>query len=197
MKGQFLQWPLSRRALTALVALVALGGCASVAPPAAPTPTAPDPLVRSYAGRLAVQVEGDAARSFSAGFDLQGTDARGQLALISPIGTQVGRAVWEPGTVLWQSADGERRFDSLDTLAEEMLGEAVPLAALFDWMAGRPWGARPSRPLMPEEGAIASAPGFRQLGWTVQTGHASDGLIVAQRRLPAPTLTVRIKLDTP
>ncbi|WP_310463094.1 lipoprotein insertase outer membrane protein LolB [Sphaerotilus sp.] len=169
-----------------------LAGCAMVVIP--PT-AAPDPLARSYAGRLAVKVEGDDARSFSAGFDLQGTDVRGQLALISPIGTQVGRAVWQPGSVLWQSADGDRRFDTLDALAEEMLGEAVPLAALFDWMAGRPWHALPSRPLSVADGGTET--GFRQLGWNVQTGRVADGVIVAQRRLPAPTLTVRIKLDTP
>jgi outer membrane lipoprotein LolB len=184
---------MKRRALLLLAAASAtLAGCATVTPPTA----APDPLARSYAGRLAVKVEGDDARSFSAGFDLQGTDVRGQLALISPIGTQVGRAVWQPGSVLWQSADGDRRFDSLDALAEEMLGEAVPLAALFDWMAGRPWGVLPSRPLTAGDG-VGTEAGFRQLGWNVQTGRVADGVIVAQRRLPAPTLTVRIKLDTP
>jgi len=178
-----------RPLLAAALALATLTGCATVTPPAA----APDPLARSYAGRLAVKVEGDDARSFSAGFDLQGSDARGQLALISPIGTQVGRAVWQPGSVLWQSADGERRFDNLDALAEDLLGEAVPLAALFDWMAGRPWPAQPSRPLSEVDGGT----GFRQLGWSVQTGRLDNGVIVAQRQQPAPTLTVRIKLDTP
>ncbi len=179
--------------LAASLALIALAGCATVTPPAA---VVPDPLARSHAGRLAVKVDGDEARSFTAGFDLQGTDVRGQLALISPIGTQVGRAVWQPGSVLWQSADGDRRFDNLDALAEEMLGEAVPLAALFDWMAGRPWSALPSRPLTAADG-VGAETGFRQLGWSVQTGRVADGVIVAQRRLPAPTLTVRIKLDTP
>lgn len=177
---------------TGLAAVVALAGCAAVAPPSA----APDPLARSYAGRLAVRVEGDDARSFTAGFDLQGTDTRGQLALLSPIGTQVGRAVWQPGSVRWQSADGDRQFDNLDALAEELLGEVVPLAALFDWMAGRPWAGLPSRPLSTAEGDSAQT-GFRQLGWDVQTGRVADGVIVAQRRLPAPTLTVRIKLDPP
>lgn len=85
-----------RPLLAAVLVLATLAGCATVTPPAA----APDPLARSYAGRLAVKVEGDDARSFSAGFDLQGSDVRGQLALISPIGTQVGRAVWQPGSVL-------------------------------------------------------------------------------------------------
>jgi outer membrane lipoprotein LolB len=178
-----------RPLLAAALALATLAGCATVTPPT----TAPDPLARSYAGRLAVKVDGDDARSFSAGFDLQGSDVRGQLALISPIGTQVGRAVWQPGSVRWQSADGERRFDTLEALAEDLLGEAVPLAALFDWMSGRPWPAQPSRPLSEVDGET----GFRQLGWNVQTGRIDSGVIVAQRRLPAPTLTVRIKLDTP
>jgi len=141
------------------------------------------------------EVEGDEARSFTAGFDLQGTDQRGQLALVSPIGTQVGRAVWQPGSVLWQSADGERRFESLDELSQELLGDVVPLGALFDWIAGRPWHEQPSRPLT--DTTDGSATGFRQLGWNVQTGRAAEGVIVAQRRLPAPTVTVRIKLDTP
>ena len=180
------------RCCIGLAVVAVLTGCATSVPPSAVA----DPLARNYAGRLAVRVEGDDARSFTAGFDLQGTDTRGQLALISPIGTQVGRAVWQPGRVRWQSADGERQFDNLDALAEEMLGEAVPLAALFDWMAGRPWAGLPSRPLSTAEGESAQT-GFRQLGWDVQTGRVADGVIVAQRRLPAPTLTVRIKLDPP
>lgn len=176
---------------TLALALGTLSGCATVQPPMAAT----DPLARSYAGRMAVKVEGDEARSFTAGFDLQGTDQRGQLALVSPIGTQVGRAVWQPGSVLWQAADGERRFESLDELSQELLGDVVPLGALFDWIAGRPWQEQPSRPLT--DTTDGSATGFRQLGWNVQTGRAAEGVIVAQRRLPAPTVTVRIKLDTP
>jgi outer membrane lipoprotein LolB len=178
--------------LAAWVTLSGLSGCATTT--TAPA-TALDPLARHHVGRLAVKVEGDEARSFSAGFELQGTDQRGQLALISPLGTQVGRAVWQPGAVQWQTADGERRFDTLDDLSQALLGETVPLAALFDWIAGRPWSSHYSRPL-----ADATTPeetGFRQLGWSVQTGRLADGLIVAQRRLPAPTVTVRIKLDTP
>lgn len=184
---------MKRRTLlsVATLALGTLSGCATVQPPMAAT----DPLARSYAGRMAVKVEGDEARSFTAGFDLQGTDQRGQLALVSPIGTQVGRAVWQPGLVLWQAADGERRFESLDELSQELLGDVVPLGALFDWIAGRPWHEQPSRPLT--DTTDGSATGFRQLGWNVQTGRAAEGVIVAQRRLPAPTVTVRIKLDTP
>jgi outer membrane lipoprotein LolB len=173
--------------LTTAFTLATLSGCATVTPPT----VAPDPLARSYVGRMAVKVEGDESRSFTAGFDLQGTDQRGQLALISPIGTQVGRAVWQPGHVVWQSADGDRRFETLDALSQALLGDVLPLGALFDWMAGRPWSGEVSRPLADTAG------GFRQLGWDVQTGRVTEGVIVAQRRLPIPTVTVRIKLDAP
>ena len=175
-----------RDLLTTALALATLSGCATVEPPLA----APDLMARRYAGRMAVKVEGDEARSFSAGFDLEGTDQRGWLALVSPLGTQVGRAVWQPGRVVWQSADGDRRFETLDALSRELLGDVLPLGAMLDWMAGRPWSGESSRPL-------TDATGFRQLGWDVQTGRVREGVIVAQRRLPIPMVTVRIKLDAP
>jgi outer membrane lipoprotein LolB len=177
-----------RDLLTMAFVLAALSGCATVPPPMA----APDLMARRYAGRMAVKVEGDEARSFTAGFDLEGTDQRGWLALVSPLGTQVGRAVWQPGSVVWQSADGDRRFETLDALSQELLGDVLPLGALLDWMAGRPWSGESSRPL-----TDTTASGFRQLGWDVQTGRVREGLIVAQRRLPVPMVTVRIKLDAP
>ena len=180
-----------RRALLTLAALsAALAGCASVP---APSPASGDPLAQSYTGRLAVKVEGDAARSFSSGFDLQGTDRAGALSLVSPLGTQIGRAVWQPGDVRLQTGDGERQFDSLDDLARSTLGDNVPIGALFDWLAGRPWGYATSTPL-----PVAGDAGFQQLGWTVRTGRLlTDGLLMAERQDPAPAVTVRIKLDTP
>lgn len=181
---------LGRLAGAAALALLA-AGCAT-APPE--PPVAADPAARQIAGRMAVRVEGDAQRSFSAAFDLQGTSRRGQLAIISPVGTQVGRAVWSPGHAVLQTADGDRRFDDLDDLARETFGESLPIAALFDWLAGRPWSDLPSRPLTEAESAEGA--GFRQLGWVVRTHRLDDdGLIVAERRLPEPRVTVRIRLD--
>lgn len=179
--------------LAPLVVLTAvLAGCASVPAPS-PAPGPADPLAQSYTGRLAVRVEGDAARSFSSGFDLQGTDRAGRLSLTSPLGTQVGQAVWQPGDVRLQTGDGERQFDSLDDLARSTLGDDVPIGALFDWLAGRPWAYAPSTPL-----PVAGDAGFQQLGWTVRTGRLlADGLLVAERPAPSPAVTVRIKLDTP
>ena len=47
---------------------------------------------------------------------------------------------------------------TLEDLSREALGEALPLAAWPDWLAGRPWGGAPHR---------ATEGGFEQLGWQV------------------------------
>ncbi|MFM2348367.1 MAG: hypothetical protein RL654_3120 [Pseudomonadota bacterium] len=165
-----------------------LGGCATTQPPA----SLPGDAGRGRVGRLAVQVAGDSARSFSASFELEGSAAQGQLTLFSPIGLPLGRAQWRPGEAQLDSGAQTQRFGHLDTMMEALVGEALPLAALFDWLEGRPWPDEASHPL-----AEADGPGFRQLGWKVRTDRLPDGLLVAERRLPEPALTVRIRLDTP
>lgn len=168
-----------------------LGGCAALTPPDTGRPGATATALRS--GRLAVQVSGDASRSFSSGFELEGDAQAGRLTLISPIGLPLGRAQWRPGEVLLDSAGTTQRFGDLDTMMEALVGDALPLAALFDWIDGRPWSGASSRPLSEADGA----PGFRQLGWSVRTGRLPEGLLLAERRLPAPTVTVRLRLDGP
>ena len=176
---------------TLLLGLALLGGCSSL--PAAPDSTPALPQNAAYlSGRLAVRVEGDSSRSFSADFELQGDARLGRLALSSALGTSVARAQWSPARIQLQTSDGSYQFSSLDALAQEALGEPVPLAALFDWLQARPWPAAGSTPL----DAAQPARGFRQLGWEVDLErHASDGLVTATRREPAPTLTVRARLD--
>lgn len=183
---------MKRRHAAALLMLAGaglLGGCATTQPPA----PLPDEAGRARVGRLAVQVAGDSARSFSAGFELEGSAAQGQLTLFSPIGLPLGRAQWRPGEVQLDSGAQTQRFDHLDTMMEALVGDALPLAALFDWIDGRPWSGASSRPLSEADGA----PGFRQLGWSVRTGRLPEGLLLAERRLPAPTVTVRLRLDGP
>lgn len=143
-----------------------------------------------YSGRLALQVAGDAERSFTAGFELLGGPSVGALALMTPLGTLHGRAEWSPQTVRLVTGEGTRRYVSLEDLAHDLLGEALPLAMLFDWLAGRPSDMASSRP-----SSATQAPGFDQLGWHVDLQRHADGLIVATRSEPAPRLTVRVKLD--
>lgn len=175
-------WLGHRRAAWLVAALFT--GCAT------PPPGTEPPV---FSGRLALQVAAqppDAAeRAVSAHFDLSGNASRGHLELSTPLGTGLGAARWVPGEVVLASPGGQReRFDDLDALTRGLLGEALPVAALFDWLAGRPWPGAPSQPL--------AAPGFTQLGWRIDLARAHAGLIVARRDAP-PAVTLRVQLDGP
>lgn len=142
-------------------------------------------------GRLALRVDASAAslaRSVSAGFELTGDEHQGELRLLSPLGTLVAEARWQPGSVTLKDGEGTRRFDDLTALSREALGEDVPLAALPHWLDGRPWLGAPSEPL-------PSGLGFAQAGWSVETRLlASEGRLEA-RRDAVPAIHLRIQLD--
>lgn len=172
----------------ALFAALAVGGCATV--PHGASPVAGEAL----SGRLAVRVDasdGAAARSENAAFELQGDARAGRLNLATPLGSVVAQARWAPGSVMLVTPQGERRFADLDALTQEVLGESVPVAALFDWLRGRPWpGAASAATAAPAE------PGFTQLGWAVSLARFDEGWVVAKRER-APAVTVRARLDRP
>lgn len=152
------------------------------------------PVPRStpdLSGRLAVRVAGDAARSLSAAFELTGNAQAGSLALTSPLGTVLAQARWAPGRATLQTPDGQSQHASLDDLAEAALGERIPLAALLDWLHGRPWAGAPALPLP------APATGFSQLGWQVDLARRADGWVQAQRDQPPPQVTVRARIEPP
>ncbi|RZS53162.1 lipoprotein insertase outer membrane protein LolB [Sphaerotilus mobilis] len=172
-----------RRAGPALLLAVStlLAACQNLAPVVRPEGA-------SHSGRLAVQVDGDAARSFSASFELHGRPEAGWMALANPLGAQIGVAEWSPAqAVRLRTPDETRRYASLEDMAEELTGQSLPIAALFDWLEGRPWPARTHQ--------AGGADGFEQLGWDVRTDRIADGLLVAVRAQPLPRVTVRAKLD--
>ncbi len=171
----------------ALGSALLLAACASVT-------TRPPDAGESLSGRLAVKVDADAAnaaRSVSAAFELQGDPQRGRLNLATPLGSVLAQARWSPGSVVLVTPQGERQFADLDALTSEVLGESLPLAALFDWLRGRPW---------PGAASTVSAPpaerGFEQLGWAVSLARFDEAWVVATRAR-APMVTVRAKIDRP
>jgi outer membrane lipoprotein LolB len=164
-----------RAACLALAA--ALAGCAT---PRAPT------TADELSGRLSVRVESQPPRSVNSAFELRGNAERGELVLTSPLGNTMAQARWSPGSAELQTSDGTRRFADLDSLAYEALGEALPLAALFDWLRGRPWSGAQS---------TKSAAGFAQLGWNVSLERLAEGWVVATRSR-APAVTVRARLES-
>jgi outer membrane lipoprotein LolB len=166
-------------AITAAAALLA--ACASLElPPAEPGET--------VSGRLSVQVADQPERGISASFELQGSARQGQLLLSGPLGTTLARAVWSPDRAVLTSAGSETRFTDLDSLSAAALGEALPMAALFDWLRGRPWPGAAS------QARGDGVPGFEQLGWQVDLARWSDGWVEARRTAP-PAVTVRARLE--
>ncbi|RZJ03580.1 MAG: outer membrane lipoprotein LolB [Rubrivivax sp.] len=164
--------------LAILALALAFAGCAQV-PKQAPTN---EP---GLSGRLSVSIAGDVHHRGTGGaasFELFGGPVAGRLELTSPLGSLVARASWQPGVALLVTPDGERRFDDLDALTREMLGEPVPVAALFDWLKAQPWPAAPHR---------KTADGFEQLGWRIEPKLPA----LVATRLAEPVVTLRAKLD--
>ena len=127
-----------------------------------------------WSGRMAIQVLKDPPESLSAGFELQGSALAGEMVLLSPIGTTLARLEWTPqGARLTQ---GQQQVDSpsLQRLGARLTGTELPIAALFEWLAGRP----------------AEAP-----GWQVDLTAHAQGRINAERREPSPAAVLRIALD--
>lgn len=169
-------------ALPAAAAALALVACAT--PPPRP-PTNP-----WTTGRLSLRVEASAdkpSQGMSAAFELRGNGDAGELRLLSPLGTRLATATWGAGRATLQTGDGEKSFNSLDELALRALGEPLPLAALPDWLAGRPWPRQPFR---------AVAEGFEQLGWQVNTQQHTEGRVAARRESP-PAVQLQVRLDPP
>jgi len=163
--------------------------------------THPPPLPgHVWSGRLGVRSDaapGQPARSMSGQFELSGSASSGQLILTSPIGTTIARARWSdpagpqgaPSRIELEADGASTRYATLEDMMQRAIGDQLPLAAMFDWLDGRPW---------PAAAAARGADGrsFDQLGWHVDLSQlAGNRLIDAQRPLPPPALHVRVKLD--
>ncbi|MBC7681638.1 MAG: outer membrane lipoprotein LolB [Ferruginibacter sp.] len=127
-----------------------------------------------WSGRLALQVDGSAAQSFSAGFELKGSAQAGELMLFNPLGGTLARMVWQPGSATLHANGEVQPFDSLEALVAHATGAPLPLAALFDWLHG-------SNTLVP--------------GWQADLGRLADGRLTAVRSQPDPAATLRVVLD--
>jgi outer membrane lipoprotein LolB len=163
------RWP-AWRSGAALLALL-LAACAQV--PRTPSADVPPGDVRS--GRLALSVADQPTQSFSAGFELRGQPQAGQLTLLNPLGGTVAVLRWQPGTaVLETPGKPPQQFPSIDAMVEQAAGAAMPVAALFDWLAG----------------VNTPVP-----GWEADLSQLGEGRLRAQRREPPPQADLRVVLD--
>ena len=158
-----------RRPLWWLLALLTLllAACAT------PKRTAP-PGVQSWTGRMALSVEGQSGQSFSAGFELKGAPETGELSLFNPLGGTVAVLAWAPGSATLRANGSTREFSSLEALAEEATGAPLPVASLFDWLAGKP----------------TAVP-----GWEPDLSQVAEGRLRARRTDPPPPADLRLVFE--
>jgi len=149
---------------SALAAALLLAACAS-------PPKSEVPGEATWSGRLALQVQSTPPQSFSAGFDLQGAPAAGELQLTSPLGNTVATVAWTADSAELRQGGQVTRRGNLDELTTELSGTAVPVAALFGWLRGEP----------------VDVP-----GWQADLSRHSEGRITARRSTPLPTAELRV-----
>lgn len=150
-----------------LAAAAWLSGCAT---PNRQTPHSP----AFWAGRIGVQIQSQPPQSLSAAFELQGSAERGELLLLSPIGSTLAQLSWSPQTASLNQGGRQWASHSLDDLTTQLSGTPLPVAALFDWLNGQ-----------------ASTPA----GWQVDLSQWGQGRIQAERQTPAPAVQLKVVLE--
>jgi outer membrane lipoprotein LolB len=175
------------RALFAVTVVCGLSACASIP---APVQTSVNDVL---SGRMTVRIEATDAtpvRAVSAAFELIGNAQQGRLDLNTPLGTTLARARWGLGNVTVTTPQGDSQHDDLPSMTRALLGEDLPVLALFDWLRGRPWSGAPSTP------AVLPSTDFSQLGWDVNLTEFSQRWVTA-KRAQTPAVLLRVKLDAP
>lgn len=148
---------------------VGLAGCAT-----APKPVQADATGGPWAGRMALTVQDQPGQSFSAGFELKGTAANGDLTLYTPIGSTLGALTWQPGKATLRANGKISDFESVDALLVQVTGTPIPVTALFDWLRG----------------VATPVP-----GWQPDVSQAAAGRISARRTEPPPQADLRVVLE--
>ena len=128
----------------------------------------------AWSGRLSLRIDSEPVQTFSASFELRGAPQAGDLTLTSPIGSTLAQLHWSPGEALLKNGSETRRYDSVDALIEAATGAAIPVGALFGWLAGR------------DE---------RVPGWRPDLSRISDGRLQATREAPQPRADLRIVFE--
>lgn len=147
-----------------------LGACSTARPPGTRAPIGGG----EWSGRLALRVDSDPPQSFSAIFELRGAPGQGELKLSTPIGNTLGVLQWSPGTASLQDGQRIQREASIDLLLARVTGAALPVDALFDWLAGR----------------ATPVP-----GWRPQLAQVGEGRLQAVRESPLPTAELRLVFE--
>ena len=127
-----------------------------------------------WSGRLGLQVFSEPPQSYHAAFELQGSAQAGELTLLSPLGAVMARLQWDTRQATLERNNERWQQPSVDMLTQQLIPASVPMAALFDWLEGKPT-------ITPH--------------WTVNLSGHADGRIQAQRLEPLPRAELRLVFD--
>jgi outer membrane lipoprotein LolB len=160
-----------RRTLLAAggAALLLMAGCAQLSGGSS-EPKRSD----SWSGRMSLRIESEPVQTFAALFELRGSAEAGDLTLTTPIGSTLAQLHWSPGEALLKDGSKTRRFDSVDALIEAATGAAIPVGALFGWLAGH------NDPVP---------------GWKPDLAQLGNGRLQAVRESPSPRADLRIVFE--
>ena len=123
---------------------------------------------------MSLRIESDPVQTFAALFELRGTAQSGDLVLTTPIGSTLASLHWAPGEATLNDGRQTRHFASLDALIAAATGAAIPVGALFGWLAGR-------------DDKVG--------GWRAELGQVAQGRLQAQREAPLPRADLRIVFE--
>ena len=157
-----------------LIAMFLVAGCAHKKGASSINGTQNEAKTSFWGGRISLQIQSEPAQAFFAGFELKGQPDNGELTLISPLGSILGIMRWSPGEAMLEQGGSIKRFASTDELLAQATGAAVPVSALFDWLAGK----------------NTPTP-----GWLADLSQQGNGRITAKRINPEPQADLRIVLD--
>ncbi|MBO9513914.1 MAG: hypothetical protein J7549_07325 [Variovorax sp.] len=155
--------------LSACAGALALAGCASPGPRQVDSDAS-----GAWSGRLSLRIDSQPVQTFSALFELRGAPQAGELTLTSPIGNTLAQLHWSPGEAVLRNGSDTRHYDSVDALIEAATGAAIPVAALFGWLAGR---------------------SDRVSGWRPDLSQVGAGKLQATRESPEPRADLRIVFE--
>ena len=151
--------------------MLLIAGCASVVRPAG---TLDAHSSSACTGRMSLRIDSDPVQTFAALFELRGNAQTGNLTLTTPIGSTLANLQWAPGEATLNDGRQTRRFDSVDALVQAATGAAIPVGALFGWLAGR---------------------NDQVPGWTAELSQLEQGRLQARRDAPLPKADLRVVFE--
>lgn len=150
-------------------------------------------------GRFAVNVDdvAGAPEAVQGGFAWRDTGRRLQIDLVNPLGSTLARVTVDHGGALLEQADGrtERAADA-DALLAKVMGTALPVSNLRDWLRGRPGDGETLAMQRDADGRLQS---FSQGGWQLRMSRhdaLGPGLLRLERRDGTRRISVRLAMDT-